>query len=58
MTQVSDFFTGLVNVLLGLLIPATGTTLSPIQVLMWAGLVFVFLPGVLAIIRSLASRGS
>lgn len=57
MTQIVVFFNGLVNVLLGLLLPATGTTLSPLQVLMWGGLVFGFLPIVLGLIKRMASSG-
>ena len=55
MVQVADFFNGLVSVLLSLLIPATGTTLSPLQVLMWGALIFGFIPGVIALIKRLAS---
>lgn len=53
--DVADFFSGLVDVLIGLLIPATGTTLSPLQVVMWAGLVIPFISIVLSIIRRMAS---
>lgn len=55
MTQVTTFFNGLVSVLMGLLVPATGTTLTPLQTLMWAGLVFGFLGLVLALIKRMAS---
>ena len=57
MTQITGFFNGLVSVLLSLLIPATGTTLSPLQVLMWGALIFGFLPAVIALIKRLASQG-
>jgi hypothetical protein len=56
MTQVAAFFNGLVSVLLSLLIPATGTALSPLQVLMWGALIFGFLPGIIALIKRLASN--
>lgn len=56
-TQVSDFFTAIVTILTGLLLPATGTTLAPLQVLMWAGLMFTFIPIVLALVRKMASAG-
>lgn len=56
LTQVADFFNGLVDVLVALLIPATGTTLTPLQVLMWAGLILGFLPFVLGLIKRLSSQ--
>lgn len=57
MTAVAAFFTGLVDVLIGLLIPATGAVLSPLQVIMWAGLILGFLTFVVGLIKRLASQG-
>lgn len=57
MTQVGTFFNGLVLVLVGLLLPATGTSLSPLQVIMWAGLILGFLLFVVGLIKRLASSG-
>lgn len=57
LTQVTTFFNGLVTVITGLLLPASGTTLTPLQVLMWAGLVFGFIGLVLALIKRMASSG-
>jgi hypothetical protein len=55
LTQVTAFFNGLVAVILGLLVPATGTVLSPLQVVMWAGLIFGFIGLVLGLIKKMAS---
>lgn len=55
MTQVAEFFTGLVGVLMGLLIPATGTTIGPLQVVMWAGLTLGFLVFVVNLVKKLAA---
>lgn len=56
MTDVASFFTGLVNVILGLLITPAATTLSPLQVIMWAGLILGFLTFVISLIRRMASQ--
>jgi hypothetical protein len=57
MTQVADFFNGLVSVVVSLLIPATGTSLTPLQVIMWAGLILGFLTFIISLIKRLASQG-
>jgi len=56
-TQVADFFNAIVAIVTGLLLPATGTTLAPLQVLMWAGLTFTFIPLILGLIKKMASAG-
>jgi hypothetical protein len=56
MTAVTAFFTSLVGVVSGLLIPATGT-ISPLQTLMWAGLILSFIPFVVGLVKSLARGG-
>lgn len=56
MTLVVGFFSGLVAVVQGLLITDGATTLSPLQVLMWAGLILGFIPFVVALIRSLTRQ--
>jgi len=55
LTAITPFFNGIVGLLTGLLLPATGTTLSPLQALMWAGLVFPFIGIILGLIRRMAS---
>jgi hypothetical protein len=58
MTDVADFFNGLVGVIIALLMPASGsTTLSPLQIVMWAGLILGFLTFVVSLIKRLASQG-
>jgi hypothetical protein len=56
LTAVTALFQGLITVVLGLLLPATGT-LSPLQVVMWGALIFPFIALVISLIKSLASRG-
>lgn len=56
MTDVASFFNGLVNVIIALLLPTTGS-LSPLQVVMWAGLILGFLTFVVGLIKRLASQG-
>lgn len=56
-TQVAGLLTAIVTMLEGLLLPATGTTLSPLQALMWAGLVLPFLVFITGYIRKLARAG-
>lgn len=57
LTQVTPFFNGMISLILGLLLPASGATLSPLQVLMWAGLVFSFIGLIVGLIRRMASSG-
>ena len=56
LTAVTALFQGRITVVLGLLLPATGT-LSPLQVVMWGALIFPFIALVISLIKSLASRG-
>jgi len=53
---VVTFFQGLIDVVLGLLLPATGS-LSPLQVVMWGALIFPFIGMVIGIVKGLAGRG-
>lgn len=56
LSDVASFFSGLVDIIVALLIPTTGD-LSPLQVLMWAGLVFGFIGLVIGLVKRMASSG-
>lgn len=53
---VATFFGGIVEILTTFLVPASGT-LSPVQTVMWAGLVLSFILFVVTLIRRFASTG-
>lgn len=56
MVAVGVFFQGLVTVVMGLLVPEAGA-ITPLQTLMWAGLILTFIPFVVSLIKRLASSG-
>ena len=55
MTAVADFFAGLVQILVSLLLPAGG--LTPLSIVMWAGLILGFLTFTVGLIKRLSSQG-
>lgn len=55
MTAVGGFFRGLVDLLLAFLTPETGTTLNPIQIILWASLVFGGVNYVIGLIKNMRS---
>lgn len=57
MTDVASFFTELVKIVLSLLITPGATALSPLQVVMWAGLILGFIVFVIGVVKKLASQG-
>lgn len=57
MADVTEFFTGLVAVVYGLLVTPAATELTPLQAVMWAGLILGFLTFVVSLIKRLASQG-
>lgn len=57
MESVASFFTLLVDVLLSLLLTDGVATITPLQTLMWAGLILGFLVFVIGVVKRLASQG-
>lgn len=57
MTDVATFFGQLISVLYGLLVTTGASTLTPLQIIMWAGLVLGFLTFVIGLVKRLASQG-
>jgi hypothetical protein len=49
MTAVTGFFTGLFDVISGILVPST---LGPVEIVIWAGLTLGFIPFVVKFIKS------
>lgn len=56
MADVATFFGELVKVIYNLLVTPAATTLTPLQVIMWSGLILGFLVFVVSLIKRLSSQ--
>lgn len=57
MTDVATFFGELIKIIYSLLVTTGVATLTPLQVIMWSGLVLGFLVFVVGLIKRLSSQG-